>query len=265
MKRMGRSPTTHSQNTSPENDEEESRQYKCPKCKDLEMYRVVTPEFTGMKYCECRKIREAERALRNSGLEGVIKEKRFDNFYPKEEWQKDLLDRAIRYGKEYFKAKEEGRTLPWLYVGGQSGSGKSHICTAICGVMMKKGVPIRYMEWTSDSRKLRALANTPDYDGLLDKLIDVELLYIDDLFKQKSRKYVDASNAEVKTLFEILNKRLMRNKATIISSEWYLKTELMNMVDGGTMGRIHERTGYGEFVVSIPRDEKNDYRVAGGR
>lgn len=227
------------------------------------MYYVEKPGWHGMVFCECRKIREAERILRQSGLEGEIAEKRFDNFEIKYPWQQELKDKAIAYGKAYFEAKANGWKYPWFYVGGQSGTGKSHICTAICGVMLKRGIPIRYMKWTTESRRLRALANTPDYDGLLDKLIGVEILYIDDLFKQRSHKQINVSDAEGRVLFEILNERYIQNKSTIISSEWFLRSELIEQVDDGTLGRAFERTRAGEFVVNIERKPENNFRLYG--
>lgn len=242
----------------------EEPKYKCAKCQDKEMYHVSKPDYTGMVWCECHKVREAERLIRRSGLEGEIAEKRFDNFQVTNPFQQELKDKAIAYGKAYFEAKANGQKLPWFYVGGQSGSGKSHICTAICGVMLKRGVPIRYMKWTIDSLKIRALANTPnEYMDELMKYVDCEILYIDDLFKQRSHKKLNASDAETNVLYNIVNERLMRNKSTIISSEWFLKTELTQKLDDATAGRILQSAGGGKYVVSIERNQNYNYRLNG--
>ena len=264
--RMGREPSTTSQNTSSENEEPEyNPAYKCQRCKDTGMYRGRDSlGRDSMILCPCRKLREAEWQIKASGLEDEIKEKRFDNFECSQPWQQSMKDKAIEFGKEYFAAKDEGRKLPWLYIGGQSGSGKTHLCTAVCGVMLKKGVPVRYMRWATDSRKLRAIRNSPEYDGMFERLCNAEILYIDDLFKQKSHKTINVTEAETYVLFELLNERMMQNKSTIISSEWYLRSEMIEQVDDGTFGRVYQMTGYGRFDISIKRDTENNYRIKSG-
>ena len=128
--------------------------------------------------------------------------------------------------------------------------------------MLKKGVAVTYMQWVTESRKLRAVVNEPDFDVIIEPFTDVEVLYIDDLFKQRGRQEIDVSNAEAKVLFEILNNRYIQNKATIISTEWYLETDLMG-VDDGTFSRVYERAK--GFTVSIERGMDKNYRINGGK
>ena len=171
-----------------------------------------------------------------------------------------MKDKAIAYGKAYFKAKESGGKLPWFFIAGNPGSGKTHVCTALCGAMLKKNVAVSYMQWVTESRRLRAAVNEPDFDLMIEPFTDAEVLYIDDLFKQRGKQQIEVSNAEAKVLFEILNTRYFQNKATIISTEWYLETELMG-VDDGTFSRAYERAK--GFIVSIERGEKMNYRING--
>ena len=221
------------------------------------------PEYgKGWVECECQKIRKAELRIRNSGLENEIKEKTFKNFHAETEWQQQMKDTAIAYGKAFFEVRDAKGKMPWFFVSGNPGSGKTHLCTALCGAMLNRGVAVTYMQWVTESRRLRGMANDPDaFDEALEPFIDVEVLYIDDLFKQQGHKEIRATDAEAKVLFEILNNRYIQNKATIISTEWYLETELME-IDDGTFSRVYERTK--GFTVSIERGMDKNYRINGG-
>ena len=222
--------------------------------------RIREDGYSEMVPCECQKVKEAERRIEKSGLSSEIEEKTFKTFVAEDEWQRHMKDTAIAYGKAYFSARESGGKLPWFFIAGQPGCGKTHICTALCGVMLKREVPVYYMQWVTESRRLRALANDPAFDAMLWQYTDIDILYIDDLFKQQGHQDIRTTDAEVKVLFEILNTRYIQNKATIISTEWYLENELM-AVDDGTFSRVYERAK--GFTVSIDRGQGHNYRISG--
>lgn len=233
--------------------------YKCPICHDtywkpgVDKYgRPVSVE------CDCWKVRQAEKRIAESGLKDEMQEKTFKNFKAETDWQRNMKDVAIAYGKAFFEAKEKKTKLPWFVISGQPGCGKTHLCTALCGALLNRGVPVTYMQWVTESRKLRAVANDPDFDTMLEPFIDIEVLYIDDLFKQRAHKDVNVSDAEARMLFEILNKRYFMNKATVISTEWYLESELMAL-DDGTFSRVYERAK--GFMISVERDQSKNYRI----
>lgn len=225
---------------------------------------LYEPEYgKGWVQCECQKVKAAERRIKNSGLEREIREKTFKNFRAETEWQKNLKETAIAYGKAYFDAKKNGERVPWFFVSGEPGSGKTHICTALCGAFLEREVAVTYMQWVTDSRRLRALVNDAEaFDEEAAPYIDVDVLYIDDLFKQPSHSELRATDAEGKVIFEILNRRMMANRATIISTEWYLEDELMAF-DAGTFSRAYMLAK--DFTVSIERGMDKNYRLNGGK
>lgn len=217
--------------------------------------------YTGVKECECQKVRQAERRIKDSGLSSEIQEKTFKNFRTDFDWQRAMKERAIAYGRAYFEAKGAGTKYPWFFIAGNPGSGKSHLCTAICGAFLARNVPVAYMQWVTESRKLRGHVNDPEtFDELAYQFLNVDVLYIDDLFKQPSHKGLNVTDAEGKVLFEILNLRLIQNKATIISTEWYLESELMAF-DDGTFSRVYQRSK--DFTIAIERDMSRNYRING--
>lgn len=155
----------------------------------------------------------------------------------------------------YLVLRREGR----IFITGNCG--KTHLCTALCGALLNRGVPVSYMQWVTESRKLRGYAFEPEaFDSIIEPYIDIDVLYIDDLFKQPAHKEINVSDAEGKILFEILNQRYFKNKATIISTEWYLDDELIPF-DDGVFSRVMERCRNGDFVLSIERGKDKNYRL----
>jgi DNA replication protein DnaC len=117
---------------------------------------------------------------------------------------------------------------------GSVGSGKTHLCTAICGALLDQGKFVRYMLWRDESVKLKAIVNDGEYEAEIKPLKNCQVLYIDDLFKG------GATAADIKLAFEILNSRYNRRLTTIISCE---KTpEELLAIDEALGSRIYERS-----------------------
>ena len=43
-----------------------------------------------------------------------------------------------------------------VFIGGQVGAGKTHLCTAMVGEFLKRGISAKYMLWRDDALKLKA-------------------------------------------------------------------------------------------------------------
>ena len=147
----------------------------------------------------------------------------------------------------------------WFYIGGQSGIGKSHLCTAIAGYYIKQGKDVRYMLWRDDVVKLKQLAN--DYSGyqeLMQPFKDVDVLYIDDMFKSQSG--AEPTRADINIAFEILDARLRsKDKITIISSEFTINEAMA--FDEAVVGRVYQKCGI--YKIDIARDKNKNYRLKG--
>lgn len=216
--------------------------------------------------CVCRKKKENLARMERSGLGHVIKELTFDTFIAKTEWQKDMK----RIAQNYVLQLEYGdqSRQPWLYLGGAVGSGKTHIATAVCGELLSKGKSVKYMQWLPESRSIKSNINEDSLDEALYQYYRTDVLYIDDLFKQQRRRgqRPNPTDADVKIAFMLINERYNSRKPTIITSEWFLSDELME-IDEGTFSRIYERTKGGFLLEITPGPDKN-YRTAqsaGGR
>lgn len=234
-------------------------QYKCPECHDTGWIRCeIAPGYMGVKECACVKARKAESLMRRSGLAGVLNEQTFSAFTVENAVQEQMKGKAMEYLERVLAMGEDEPRKPWLYIGGNPGCGKTHICTAICGELLKKNVEVVYMQWLDESRRLKSFINEPDFDSLVDKYTDCKVLYIDDLFKQTYHGTPVLSDADIKMAFTIFNARYLQNKPTIISSEWSLESLLDS--DEGVFSRVYERCN--GFTVNVPRDMKYNYRLA---
>ena len=155
--------------------------YDCPKCNNRGY--VLVPQAYGNKYqivvrtCECIKTRAIIKKLEKSGLKNVIKKYTFDNYITEENWQKYLKEKALKFIDENDK---------WFFIGGQSGSGKTHLCTAVCGEFLKMNKSVFYMLWISDCKDLKNTINDYEkHNELLRNYRESEVLYIDDFLKKR--------------------------------------------------------------------------------
>ena len=197
----------------------------CEKCHNTG---YITTDRDGALYsrpCECMKKRRSLRRIRNSGMSDMLERYSFGTWEVPDEERSNLKARAL-----VFADRDEG----WFYISGQSGSGKTHICTAICKRLIDREQEIYYMLWRDMSRQLKAMVNSDEIEPLLNKLKTVQVLYIDDFLKGS------ASDADIRLAFEIINSRYNNSKLrTIISSEYGIE-EVLSM-DEALGGRIYER------------------------
>ena len=202
-----------------------------------------------MEVCSCMRVRRSIRALKNSGLANVVEDFTFEKFEATEPFQEYMLTRA--------KSFLENPESKWLAFLGASGSGKTHLCSAVAIELIKQGKDVKYMLWKDDSRKIKN--NNFDGDGLLlDYYKNVEVLYIDDLFKTgKSEGQLQKVTAgDINIAFEILNSRVVQKKTTIISSE--ISIDELFDIDEAVAGRIKQMCR--EYCVNISKGKGKNYR-----
>lgn len=188
--------------------------YDCPEC--LNRGKIAIPKEDGsvsFQDCDCMKIRRCVQKMEASGLREVIKSCTFDTYKDEEEWQT-----TIKLGAMAYADNPDG----WLLFCGQSGCGKTHLCTAICRQLLLAGKEVRYMPWRQDIRELKGKSKDLSAQSeALKKYQEAPILYIDDLFKV--RKSADGScspsDADVNLAFDIVNHRYIKKLPTIISTE----------------------------------------------
>ena len=115
--------------------------YNCPKCRNKGSIAYLQDGMEMHRVCECMAIRQNQSNITQSGLSDAIRTKTFDAYQCKESWQTALKENVMHYA--------EKNRPQWLYIGGQSGAGKTHLCTAVCGVLLQRGLQVRYEMWLS--------------------------------------------------------------------------------------------------------------------
>ena len=207
----------------------------CPVCqnKGYVMYRKDGYDYT--KECECMNKRRFMRRIRKSGMSDMLRRYTFDSYETP-----DTSRQKVKAAAERFCESDTG----WFYIAGQSGSGKTHICTAICSRLIEKGRDVHYMEWRDEIRQFKAIMNTEELDKKIERLKKVKVLYIDDFLKG------GCSDADIRLAFEIINSRYNDTKLrTIFSTEATLEAVLS--IDEALGSRIVERSK--GFKVAAPR------------
>lgn len=224
--------------------------YDCPKCLNREFTYYYRDGYSCMILCDCIKIRKSVKLLKESGIESSIKEKTFDRYEATEPWQIAIKQRCIEFTESF----QLGKSIAML---GQSGSGKTHLCTAICGKLVEKGYSLRYVLWRDIVAKLQSnIYNNEVYSAILEDLKSVDVVYIDDMFKLMSSNPTQ-KNKELEIAFKILNDREVFSKSVIISSEYMLKD--IKKLDEAIAGRIVKMTT-SRYSMQISKSESKNYR-----
>ena len=230
--------------------------YDCPRCKNKGVvYFVSETSEIRCRKCSCMSIRASMTRIRKSGLQNLLDIYTLGRFETETPLQKLMKSTA----EKYLKDRSDG----WFFVGGQSGAGKSHICTAIAGELLHRGKAVRYMLWKNESTNIKAVINDGDkYDRLISPLKTVPVLYIDDLFKPVSDDHGirrQPSSGDISLAFEILNSRYIAGPqgVTILSSEWTM--EELQRIDPATAGRIFQKAK--DYCISITPGKDRNYRL----
>lgn len=229
--------------------------YDCRLCRNKGYTIEIRPYYNGWQQvqvpCKCVEVRNSILRMKKSGLKNIIKDYTFDKFEATEPWQQTIKNAAQGYARN-----PEG----WFFLGGQSGAGKTHLCTAICRELLLDGKRVKYMLWRDDVVKLKgAVTESDEYTRLIEEYKNYDVLYIDDLFK--TGKAADntvqkPTAADINVAFEIINYRY-NNPAllTIISSE-LTQDELID-IDEAIGGRIYEKA----TAFSIGKNRDRNYRI----
>lgn len=230
--------------------------YNCDLCKNkgfiAELVEKPDGSFTHTcVVCRCEPVRRSIMRMKRSGLKNIISDYTFDKFVAKEPWQIAIKNAAVEYAKN---------PAGWFFLCGQSGAGKTHLCTAICREFLLGGRSVQYMLWRDDVTQIKAaVTDSAEYSAMMDKFKRADVLYIDDLFK--TGKAPDGSTlkitgGDINVAFEIINFRYNNpDLLTIISSE-LSEDELMD-IDEAIGGRIYERSK----ALSIAKDRSRNYRL----
>lgn len=224
--------------------------YDCKVCKNKGFIMVDDNGYDSLKKCSCQSVRNSMKNIKNSGLENLLDHYTFDRYEVKEQWQKNIKQSALN-----FIDNTHGN---WFFIGGQVGSGKSHICTAIVNHLLNNGNESLYMRWRDDSVALKKsiMGDSDDYVNLINRYKNVKVLYVDDFLKTEFGK--PPTSADIMVAFEILNHRYInQDLITLISTEKSID-DLLN-IDEAIGSRIYQRSK--KYCIQLSSDKNKNMRM----
>ncbi|MCV9886267.1 ATP-binding protein [Metabacillus halosaccharovorans] len=238
--------------------DQSQRDYQCPKCKDQTGFIEVRDGGEVWVRCDCIKWRKVKSLMKASEITNEFKKLGFQNFNTKDKPTiiKDVYETALEYFQEFQAIKGQRKNSIALL--GQPGSGKTHLLTAISNNLISRlHVPVLYFPYVEGFNDLK-----DDFNQLeikLERMKNIEVLFIDDLFKPVRGK-PRATEWQVEQMYSVINYRYLNHKPILISSE--LTVDEIVDIDEALGTRIFQMCQ--NYIVVIKGDRKIlNHRLAG--
>lgn len=184
--------------------------YTCPECSDSGF-------IGGERMCHCFREALTKERIAASGMGRLIETQSFDNFDL--DWYKDTPQIYEKMQRNVYAAKKYVRNFPEkrdnLLIMGKTGTGKTHISTAIARDIISIGYDVIYdsaQNIISDFEADRFKSGYGQSESRSEKYLECDLLIIDDLGTEFTNQFT------VSCLYNLLNTRQNRGLATILST-----------------------------------------------
>jgi DNA replication protein DnaC len=219
--------------------------YTCKTCSDT--------GFAGTKMCQCLKEKLIMMNIQSSGMGNLINKQSFDNFslevYKNNPDNYARMERNFKIAKNYADkfASHSGNLL----LIGTTGTGKTHLSTAIAKRVIQQGFDVLYdstQNILNDFERDKFRSGYNQTESASEKYLECDLLIIDDLGAEFSTQF------SVSALYNLINTRQNKGLSTIISTN-LSAGELAAKYEG----RIYSRIIGADYTVL--RFEGDDRRI----
>lgn len=185
--------------------------YECDKCGDT--------GYVNTKMCECMKKALVLAGYESSGLGGLIRTQRFDNFsleyYRDGGANFDNMQRVVANLKG-FADSFDGDTYKNYLLLGATGLGKTHLSTAVAKIVIERGYDVLYVSAVGMIGDFEARRfGVGSGDGNLrdtERYYNADLLIIDDLGTEVVNQFT------VSCLYDVINSRINNRRCTFINT-----------------------------------------------
>lgn len=220
--------------------------YVCKLCSDT--------GFVGTKMCSCLKQLLITKNIHSSGMGNLIDKQSFENFDLSVFGDDKELCRRVERNVKIAKAFAEGfaRHHDNLLLIGTTGTGKTHISTAIAKVVISQGFDVLYdsaQNIIDDFEADKFKSGYNNTESRSSKYLECDLLIIDDLGAEFVTQF------SVSALYNLINTRQNKGLSTIISTNLSA-----GELAGKYEGRIYSRIIGADYTVL--RFEGSDRRIA---
>lgn len=166
--------------------------------------------------------KEIEKLQKSSLLGDRYKNTRFDNTIIGEN---NMFDEAFKRCRNYCEVSSKVLENGYgIYIYGDSGTGKTHLTACMVNELIKQNRPTLFTNFFEISQIIRGtFKNNKDSEiDMIDKISNIDFLFIDDLGTEKVTKNGEDNWLQEK-IFEILNKRYNNKKPTVFTSNYSLE------------------------------------------
>lgn len=210
--------------------------YECALCGDT--------GAVGNRMCQCMRKKLIEAGFESSGMYGLIKTQRFDNFrldyYSANQETHSRMTAIFNVLKKYAEDFDRENAVS-IAMFGNTGLGKTHLSSALAGAIIEKGNDVYYtgaMNMFADFEQKRfGNSISSDTSGGVSQYYDCDLLIIDDLGTEVGNQFT------VSCLYNVINTRINRKRPTVLST---------NLTQDEFRKRYWDRIAsrvFGEFLV----------------
>ena len=220
--------------------------YTCPECSDT--------GFVNGKMCKCFKEMLITENIKSSGMGNLIDKQSFENFdierYKGNPEGYKKIQKAIEDIKNFID--NFGKAPQTLLFVGKTGTGKTHMSTAIAKALIEKGYEVLY-----DSSQNIVEAFEHDrfksgygaYEPKGDKYLECDLLILDDLGTEFVNQFT------LSCLYNLINTRQNKGRSTIISTN-LSATELTAKYEDRIYSRLVGKDS--KVVLFVGKDSRLD-------
>lgn len=220
--------------------------YTCAECSDT--------GYSGGKICKCLRELFILENVKSSGIGKLIEKQSFDNFdlerYRSNEQNYERMKHNLETAKDF--VRDFGKGPSTLLFTGETGTGKTHLTTAIAKALIEKGVEVLY-----DSAQ--NIVSAFEYDRFknaygheepkADRYLSSELLIVDDLGTEFINQFT------VSAIYNLINTRQNKGLFTVISTN-LAPSELARKYDD----RIYSRLFGSEVEILVFVGDDNRLR-----
>lgn len=218
----------------------------CPKCHGTGF--IITER--GAEPCECREEQLYQERLRQARIPQKFLAKSLDSFVARDKLRNRMVSDARDFINTFNpKAPEETKGL---ILKGPTGSGKTHIATAILTGVVKKGYSGVYYNVTELLKDLRETYSRDSEEveaNIIGRAGEVDLLVLDDLGSEATSGWVRDR------LYLIINRRYENLKPLIVTTNLE-PDELTKQVGDRITSRIEEMCHTYDFPAEDYRRKK---------
>lgn len=223
--------------------------FECSKCEDKG---YTFNKDNEVVWCECKLKKDAQERLEKSGLADRVSSNTFKNYKTDDEQR----EKAVVTCLDFIKNFKENQ--PSLILMGEVGAGKTHLAIATCNKLLSK-YAVKYVLYEEIRELKYSLTDRENYNNQITRLKNVQVLFIDDLFKNLDRVTDPARiKTELEVVYEIINYRYNKKKPVIITTE--LNINQLMKIDKAIASRVLEMAkGYWVIFDGV----ELNYRIFG--